>query len=247
MRDSISYNFMKDDSRMSRKRIGALTIGQSPRSDLVEPLEIMLPDCDVIQAGALDSLVIEELPAAPTDGYPLMTRMRDGTGVTVEEDFILPKLQSALDRLEAEGVAATLLMCAGTFSGLHSRNPLFVPFTIGHTLLRTFNFVKIGIVTPTTDQEAPTHKRWENKGFQPSVWTADLGVQDRDFYCSFKEKIKMKALACIILDYFGHPTEQVEALQEKLDIPIIDLGRLVAVTLASTLQQDIDAIGKDEE
>jgi len=232
---------------MSRKRIGALTIGQSPRGDLVRPLEIMLPGCDVIQAGALDGLVIEGLPVVSTTGYPLETKMRDGTDVIVEEGFILPRLQSALDRLDAEGVAATLLMCAGTFSGLHSGNPLFVPFAIGCNQLRVLNFIRIGVVTPFADQEMPTRMRWEAMGFRPNVWTADLGSQDLDFYRSFKHKIKQSDLTCLVLDYFGHPPDQVDKLQENLDIPVIDLGRLAVVTLVSTLHHDSNNFGKDEK
>ena len=207
----------------------------------------MLPGCDVIQVGALDGLAAEALPAVSTVGYQLSTRMQDGASVIVEEGFILPKLQNALDRLEAEGVAATLLMCAGTFSDLQGGKPLFVPFTIGCNQLRMLNFIRIGVVTPFADQEEPTRMRWKAMGFQPSVWTADLGSQDQDFYRSFKDKIKQDDLTCIVLDYFGHPPDQVDKLQENLDMPVIDLGRLAVVTLASTLQQDVVTIGKDEK
>ena len=41
---------------MNNKQIGALLIGQSPRPDLVKPLAALLPDWEIIQAGALDGL-----------------------------------------------------------------------------------------------------------------------------------------------------------------------------------------------
>ena len=232
---------------MSRTRIGALTIGQSPRWDLVDPMLGMLPGCDILQAGALDSLASKELPAAPAAGYPLGTRMRDGASVILDESFILPRLQSALSQLEDEGAVATILMCAGTFSSLHGGKPLFVPFTIGCNQLCMLNFLRNGVVTPFVDQEKPTRMRWEAKGFQPNVWTADLGSQDNDLYRCFKEKIKQDDLTCIVLDYFGHPPDQVDKLQENLDIPVVDLGRLAVVSLASTLQHDSDDIRVDEK
>ena len=38
-----------------------------------------------------------------------------------------------------------------------------------------------------------------------------------------------------VLDYVGHPVEQVIRLQGSIDLPVIDLGQLAMVTLASTV------------
>jgi len=220
---------------MSEKRIGVLTIGQSPRTDLVAPLENMLPGCRVLQAGALDGLAPADLPEPTHVAYPLATQMRDGTKVLVEERFLAPKMQEALDWLESEGVAATLLMCAGTFADLHGKLPLFIPFKIGCSLLDTLQMRSIGLITPVAAQEKPIRERWEKKGFRPTVWTADLATQDAPFYLQLRKRIHKNNLACIVLDYVGHPVEQVTWLQRSIDLPVIDLGQLAMVTLASTV------------
>ena len=79
---------------MTEKVIGALTIGQSPRPDLVGPLNDRLPEgCQIIQAGALDGLTAASLPPIDDTTYPLTTRMRDGSLVMVEESFLATRLR----------------------------------------------------------------------------------------------------------------------------------------------------------
>jgi protein AroM len=220
---------------MAKKRIGALTIGQSPRPDLVDPLKQLLPECEILQAGALDGLTINELPEVGKAAYPLVTRMQNGSQISVDESYLLPKLKAALKLLEAKDVFATLLMCAGTFTKLHGTQPLYKPFNIGRSVLRAIKIKSIGLIAPVIEQEEPIRHRWEAQGWKTSVWTADLRLQDKRFYQQIKNQILTNDLECIVLDYFGHPTEQVSQLQRSIDLPIIDLGSLAMYTLAGIL------------
>ncbi len=220
---------------MPHKCIGALTIGQSPRNDLVAPLAELLSECEIIQAGALDGLAVEELADPKGAIYPLVTRLRTGNLVMVAEDFIAPRLQIALEKLEYLGVAATLLMCAGTFADLKGTQPLFKPFEIGKSVLRTLDINSIGLLAPVPEQEAPIRQRWETAGWEATVWTADLGKQDQAFLGQINEKVVRHNLECIVLDYFGHPIEWVTKLQNSVDIPVLDLGYLATVTLANVV------------
>ena len=220
---------------MARKRIGALTIGQSPRPDLVAPLVHMMPDCEIVQAGALDDLTPDELPSITDLVYPLVTQLHNGVGVMVDESFVAPKLQQAQIRLEAKGVAATLLLCAGTFSALSGTRPIYKPFTIGRAVLGALNVKTIGVIVPILEQEVAAEHRWKRVGWEPTVWTADLGNQDRAFYRKLISLIDANGLECIVLDYFGHPVEHVNQLKKSIKQPVIDLGYLAIVALASTL------------
>lgn len=220
---------------MEPKTIGALTIGQSPRPDLVAPLEELLPECQILQAGALDGFRPEVLPQTTHAAYPLLTRMKDGSIVMVDDCFITPKLQVALELLEGQGVVATLLLCAGTFADLQSTRPLFKPFEIGCAILNALRLNSIGLIVPAAEQESPTRLRWERSGYQTTVWTADLGNQDRVFYRQLSDQMEANGLDCLILDYVGHPEEQVTQLQRSVDLPVFDLGHLAMVTMASTL------------
>ncbi len=221
---------------MIQKRIGALTIGQSPRSDLIAPLASLLPpDCEIVQAGALDGLTQDDLPSETSGPYPLVTRMKNGAAVMIDESFLILRLQKALNSLEDSGVIATLLLCAGTFAELQGIRPLYKPFKTACDLLDTLNFRSIGLITPVEEQEKPIRERWETLGWETVVWTDDLGVQDQAFQQRLNDHIQTNKLDCIVLDYVGHPVEQVAQLQKTVDLPVIDLGYLTMVTLASTL------------
>ena len=65
-------------------KVGAVTIGQSPREDVVQDLlPLMGEQVELIQAGALDELTREEVQAfAPgPEDYALISRLRDGSSV----------------------------------------------------------------------------------------------------------------------------------------------------------------------
>lgn len=221
---------------MSNQQVGALLIGQSPRPDLVKPLAELLPDWEVVQAGALDGLTSADLPATTDTIYPLTTRMRDGTAVTVDEQILLPLLQQKLTELENQGVVATILLCAGTFAKLQGKRPLLKPFDLTRNLLPTCGFHQPGFIVPFAAQEQPVRQRWQPVlGRIPVVWTANLGQQDEQFKAQLSATIQAHDLDCLVLDYVGHPSLQVKHLQKMAPLPVIDMGALAISTLATML------------
>ena len=222
---------------MSQPKVGALLIGQSPRPDLVDPLAKLLPDHEVIQAGALDGLTTADLPPTTEATYPLVTKMNDGTAVSVAEQFLIPLLQAKLDELEATGVAATVLLCAGTFAQLQGKRPLLKPFTLAQQLLKNGGFQQPGFIVPIPEQEPPVRQRWRQAlGQMPVIWTANLGRQNDEFRFKLFGHIQIHKFDCIVLDYVGHPSSQVNRLQKLIELPVIDMGALAITTLASILE-----------
>jgi hypothetical protein len=215
--------------------IGALLIGQNPRPDLVEPLAEALPGWEMVQVGALDGLTVADLPSTAVATYPLTTKMRDGAAVAVEEQFLTPLLQAKLDELEGMDVAATILLCAGTFAELRGKRPLLKPFNLARNLLQTCGFQRIGLIAPIVAQEVPIQARWREAGFETAVWTANLNQQDNEFQQNLQTNIQTHHLDCILLDYVGHPLANVQKLQQSVTIPVIDLGSLAIRTLVETL------------
>jgi protein AroM len=81
---------------MKDRVIGAVTIGQAPRVDIMPELTVILgPEVQVKEAGALDGLSKEEIAAfAPKKGdYVLVTRLADGSSVKVAEQYITPAVE----------------------------------------------------------------------------------------------------------------------------------------------------------
>lgn len=99
-------------------KIGAITIGQAPRTDVTaDILRIFDDSLELVQAGGLDGLTKEEIAefAPGKDDYVLVSRLTDGSSVTFAERHILPRLQDAINRMEDEGCSLIMMLCTGTF------------------------------------------------------------------------------------------------------------------------------------
>lgn len=217
-------------------RIGTLTIGQTPRPDLLSSLRKRIPYAQIIEMGALDPLNHSDLPTAAcatkTD-YVLTTRMRDGSLVSVPESFLMPFMAGAVTQLEAEYVKAIYVLCAGTFVELHSSVPLIKPFDLAHELLRTTGLHHLGIIAPVPEQERPIRKRWTEAGFTPHVWTADAAQPNDVFFDQVKQMQQKNGFQALVLDYVGHPAEVSQEIQAKLQMPVVDLGELAVAAITA--------------
>ena len=104
---------------MKQIKIGAITIGQAPRTDITRDILPLLPDyMTLTEYGALDDMTYEEVMSqfAPSeDDEVLVSRMRDGRQAKFTERFIRPLVQKKIDQAEAEGVSAIILFCTGVF------------------------------------------------------------------------------------------------------------------------------------
>ena len=98
---------------MKQIKIGAITIGQAPRTDITRDILPLLPDyMTLTEYGALDDMTYEEVMSqfAPSeDDEVLVSRMRDGRQAKFTERFIRPLVQKKIDQAEAEGVSAIIL------------------------------------------------------------------------------------------------------------------------------------------
>lgn len=203
--------------------VGLLTIGQSPRADLSAPLRVMRPDLHYVEAGALDGLSEDDLPVS-TGAYPLQTRLRNGSQVTVDLAALEPLLQHALERLEDQGVVATMLMCAGTFDALAGTRPLLKPFALVRDGLHTAGIGRIGVVAPFAEQVAAIRARWLGAGFDVVIDTAPL-ADDQGVNLLLSTWLQGSSpVQAIVLDYVGHDPVLVKQLQARYHLPIFDLG-----------------------
>ena len=112
-------------------KVGAITIGQSPREDVIQDLLPLMDDrVELIQAGALDGLTREDIRAfAPgQEDYVLISQLQDGSPVMFAERYILPRLQQCIELLEEQGAELILFLCTGDFPDVfHSTVPLIFP------------------------------------------------------------------------------------------------------------------------
>ena len=121
---------------MDNIKIGAVTIGQAPRTDITDDIRPMLAsNIELVEYGALDPYSYEEASEkfAPKKGESvLVSRMRDGRQVTMSEAAVIPLVQDCIHRAEEDGVQATVLHrkvsrpCAQKASDYASANSAFI-------------------------------------------------------------------------------------------------------------------------
>ena len=212
------------------KKIGAIAIGQAPRTDVMEDLDdILRGDVELIQAGALDLLTLEEVETLRPDGTgnTLVSRMRDGTGVMLQEQKILPLLQQRIHDLEEQGVSAILIMCTGEFPETFvSRVPLIYPSkVICNVVAALGNLSRIGIITPEEAQMEDIQKKW-----RPIVETV-IPVQWNPYLESESEsavsRLRDEQVDLAVMDCFGYSRKMRDFAAQSLGKPVI-LSRTMA-------------------
>ncbi|MBR3367728.1 MAG: AroM family protein [Lachnospiraceae bacterium] len=147
-------------------KIGAITIGQAPRTDVTaDILDIFGDTIELFQKGGLDGLTREEIETfVPEErDYVLVSRLTDGTSVTFAERYILGNLQKGIDALEAEGVRLIMVFCTGEFpASLTSHVPMIFPNDLLHKIVpmltRTGHIIAI---TPSPLQVAQNNVKWQ--------------------------------------------------------------------------------------
>ncbi len=242
---------------MSGVVVAAVTIGQAPRPDLLEPLfdRIDPRGVEVRQYGALDDVEPEALPAGSisepppvTDprlehahqaqvgvsyrsrlAYPLTTRLADGRLATLDESFLAPYVQAAVSRGEADGAGATLLLCAGGFAGIAATRPLVRPFELAVATLRSLGLPDVGVAVPYERQVQPAERKYLEAGLFPIVRAA----APREVPDVFDRQVSEGLVGAIVLDFVGHPSGDVDELRLVLGCPLVDLGDLAAAALST--------------
>lgn len=150
-----------------------ITIGQSPRDDIVsEMVDYWTPCPTIVQVGALDNLSIEALrQMAPSGSEPqLVSRLRDGSEIILGKRKTTRRLQDLLNG--PASCTASALMCTGRFDSLRPSGLFFDAHALVDDLVESMarGLSRIGIVVPLAEQV--------NELRQASrFWRGDEGIQ----------------------------------------------------------------------
>ena len=221
-----------------KRKVGAITIGQSPRVDVVpEMLEVLGPSVEVVEGGALDGLSAAEVAAlAPRDGdYVLVTRMRDGSSVKIAEHQILPRMQDEVDRLVAEGAEAVALLCTGEFPAFRSSRLVLEPQALLHHFVAgVAGARRLGVVVPVPEQIDQGARRWAAAAGEVRVEAgspyADLAELERAV-----DTLRRWRSDLVVLDCMGFTGAMKARAAEIAGVPVILPRTVLARTLAELL------------
>ncbi|MEM3442954.1 MAG: AroM family protein [Candidatus Bathyarchaeia archaeon] len=186
-------------------KIGLITIGQSPRTDVTPILKNMLGlQVELIEKGALDDLENKEIEklAPKARDYMLVTRLRNGTLVKVARRRITSKIQKCIEELEELGVDVNLLLCTGEFPRLKTKKPLIMPDKLLSNIIRCVKGGKIGIVIPEKEQIPHMERKWRSRGVSVVITSANPYGESKALEEAAKFLAK-KDIDLIFLDCIG--------------------------------------------
>lgn len=222
-----------------KRKVGTITIGQSPRMDITpEMQEILGSNCELLEGGALDALSMEEIEQiAPKEGeYVLVTRLRNGISVQVAEHHILPRMQGEIDRLEEAGAEVVALLCTGEFPGFRSSRLLLEPQKLlSHFVAGVAGGRRLGVVVPAPEQIEEATSRWQR------IAAADLMVVAGSPYGDISETeraataLKEWEAHLVVLDCMGFTKGMKQRAAEIAGVPVILPRTVLARTLAELM------------
>lgn len=189
-------------------KIGLVTIGQSPRTDVTQAIKQMLgPEVEFIEKGALDGLTkgeIERFAPAARD-YVLVTRLKDSTSVKVTKRHIFPRIRKCVKELEEINVDLTLLLCTGEFSEIKTKKPLITPDKlISNIVWAILSHGKLGVVVPEKEQISMIRRKWKNRRVSLAITAAnpygEIKALEEAATFLAKENVDLIILDCIGFD-----------------------------------------------
>lgn len=212
------------------KKLGILTIGQSPRPDILgELLPLFDNDIDIFEAGALDGLTMEEireLKPGPDDRL-LVTRLVDDSVVHVAEEALMGCMQEKIRQLEAKGALCIFILCTARFQGLSSQVPLVQPREIlNETILKRSKHSAIGVLSPEAEQVEATRKDWNGIVERLEVLTASPYGPLTEIEAAAKVFGQLD-IDLIVLDCMGY-TEEIRERMEALSGKPVLLSKTLA-------------------
>jgi len=223
--------------------IGVVTIGQSPRSDVIVELERIIkdgrttPSVGFLQKGALDGLRADEIAnLRPQEGKNhLVTTLQDGTEVAVDKRAIHSRVQQAISDLDSEGADIIALICSDEFPPFRAEAPLILPARLLSGVLSSISINgKLGVMVPSEKQVEVTTAAYQERGFRPIVVGASP-YTGREAILNAANRLKEKA-ALVVMDCFGYSLEMKRRVREITGTPVILVQSLLALTLRECVQ-----------
>jgi protein AroM len=215
-------------------KIGMLTIGQSPRDDIIPPLkEILGLDNEILEAGALDDVTrseIEGLVFRPDD-YLLVSRLRDGAEVKIHKRFILPHLQKRIHELEEKGATLIVIMCTGKFPPFQSQGLIVTPQEILRGVLEaTLKNGKLAVVYPAEEQTHKAESDFRRDGI--TIYADHLSPYEAEADVDqLAERLNEQEPSLIFLNCFGYSPQVKRIVAERTGKPVIHSNVVVARVL----------------
>jgi len=208
-----------------QQTIGIITIGQTPRTDMIPAIRTFFPKgTDIIEKGVLDDRSDEEIrELEPEPGQTtLISRLQSGASTTMAKEKILPIIQSLITELNQAKVSLIILACTGKFPLFTSRIPIIYPdFLLNHVVKGTLREGLLGVILPLPEQAESIIYKWKEVDFiaVPAA-CSPYSFQEENLINAVKQ-LDQYPVKAILLDCMGYTQEMKSLAQAHTAKPVI--------------------------
>ncbi|MFH0848927.1 MAG: AroM family protein [archaeon] len=220
---------------MKSLKVGFVTVGQSPRVDVVPQIARLTGDgLEYSECGALDSLSLDQIKKlAPRAGeYLLVTRLRDGTSVEISRRRIMKYVQDCMTQLENSGVDLTVMLCTGDFPELKSKHPILMSDRLLSSFIDSLQLTGgLGVVIPDKKQISQARQRWSRPGRTIRLEAASP-YQRMHSIVQAARRLARSPPDIVVLDCIGFSPEMKENIKRIVKRPVLLPSSIIARMLA---------------
>jgi protein AroM len=213
--------------------IALVTIGQSPRHDVVASMFNAWTPPRLLEAGALDGLTAAEISAlGPGDtDHPLVTRLSDGSEVVIAKAAMLPYLQAAVDRVVETGADVVCVLCTGEFPTLTAAARLVFPDRLlFHTVEALLPSGTLGVLMPHAGQHDMMLKKWTTASRTVVTRSASPYALEGSFGSAAQTLVEAGA-ELIVMDCMGFDREMLRTVRDSVTVPVLLANGVVGALL----------------
>ncbi|MGV8935661.1 MAG: AroM family protein [Allorhizobium sp.] len=221
-------------------RIAFVTIGQTPRIDLVPEMvaEILVGQedrtLDYVEFGVLDGLDAAALEAiSATDGKPsFATRLKSGQEIVTSKHRTEARLNLILGDIDQQGFDLIVLLCTGTTieplqNTLVVESQRIVDSTV-EALAASCR--QLGLILPLERQIAEFAERHIFSGTPKSIAASPYAGDD-----IAARAAELADCDLVVLHCMGYSAAMLDAVRQSIDAPVLLSRRLVAGVIRQML------------
>ena len=205
-------------------KIGVVTIGQSPRPDVIGEMERILGEgYEMSEKGALDDYTLKDVKKFKIDPEHglLVTRMRDGTEIKITHDIVNPMIQERITELEAEGADIILLVCTGRFPEFKSSLLVVQPSNIVRGVTRAaIRKGRMASILPSMQQVGGSPREREEDGLVTYLDSASPYGPIEEVE-KLGDRLAKQNVDLIVLNCMGFDYNHKRIIREKTGKPVL--------------------------
>lgn len=216
---------------MKRPRVAFVSIGQSPRDDIMPGmLSEIGASVEAVEIGLLDGMTADEIAALVpgTTEYPFVARMRDGSQSVLSRMLVEDRLERLLLEVDGRGFDAIVVLCTGTRIPCLKHTPMIEAQRVvdANVAALAANFRQLGVVVPLAKQAQSLHLAYE---VNVPIKAAHASPYTRDRFSQAGRDLAECDL--IVMHCMGYTADMQAEVAAHVAAPVVLANQLLSSTL----------------